>query len=85
MHKNSHSRTHKKKNSILSLIKTLLLTLVIVMAAGSAIASYYLKRPSEFWEQFIPIPEGEKISVSVENGMTARTSCKSFRDSGSTH
>ena len=82
LHNNSHSRKHKKKNSILSVIKTLFLSLVIVMAIGTAIASYQLKRPSEFWEQFIPIPEGEKISVSVENGMTAAQAARAFEIQG---
>ena len=79
---NSHTRKHKKKNSLRSLIKTVLLLLVLVMAAGSAIASYYLKKPSELWERFIPIPEGETVSVSVEQGMTAAQAARAFEVHG---
>lgn len=65
-----------------------MLLLLIVAAAGSALASYYLKRPSEFWENLIPIPQGETISVSIENGMTAAQAARAFEihgalDSGS--
>ena len=81
-HNNSHSHKHKKKKSLLSIIKAVLLAMVLIMAVGSAIASYQLKRPSEFWEQFIPIPDGEKISVSIENGMTAAQSARAFEIHG---
>ena len=53
---NSHTRKHKKKNRTRSIIKTILLFLVLVMAAGAAIASYYLKKPSEFWEKLSASP-----------------------------
>ena len=52
------------------------------MASGSAIASYYLKKPSEFWERFIPIPEGQTVSVPVETGMTAYQAARSFEVHG---
>lgn len=82
MQNNSHSKKRKKKNTSRSIIKTLLLVLVIVLAAGSAVASYVLKRPSEFWEEIIPIPEGEKVSVSIENGMTAAQAARAFEIQG---
>lgn len=79
---NSHSRKRRKKNSFRSFIKALLLLLLVVSAAGAAIASYYLKRPSEFWEEIIPIPEGETVSVSIENGMTAAQAARAFEIQG---
>ena len=78
----SHSRKHKKKNSLWRIIKIIMLLLVMVLAAGSAIASYYMKRPSEFWEKFIPIPDGETISVPVEQGMTAAQAARAFEVHG---
>ena len=41
-----------------------------------------MKRPSEFWEGIIPIPEGEKVSVAVENGMTAAQAARAFEIQG---
>ena len=78
----SHSRKQKKKFGLLSLFKAILLFLVVITAAGSAIASYYLKTPSEFWENFIPIPEGETVSVSIESGMTAAQAARAFEIQG---
>ena len=78
----SHSRKHKKKNSLWRIIKIIMLLLVMVLAAGSAVASYYMKRPSEFWEKFIPIPDGETISVPVEQGMTAAQAARAFEVHG---
>ena len=63
-------------------LKTILLFLVIAGAAGTAIASYYTKRPSEFWEHFIPIPEGETVSVSIESGMNAAQAARAFEVQG---
>ena len=82
MQNNSHTRKRKKKRSIASLLKGILLFIVIASAAGSAIASYYLKRPSEFWENFIPIPEGETVSVSIESGMTAAQAARACEIQG---
>ena len=82
MQNNSQTRKRKKKRSIKSLLKGILLFLLIISAAGTAIASYYLKRPSEFWEKFIPIPEGETVSVSIENGMNATQAARAFEIQG---
>ena len=82
MQNNSHTHRRKKKHSIGSLLKGILLFIVIITATGSALASYYLKRPSEFWEYFIPIPEGETVSVSIENGMTAAQAARAFEIQG---
>ena len=81
MQNNSHSRNrrHKHRRSIL---KSILLLLLLIAASGSAIASYYLKKPSEFWEALIPIPEGETVSVSIESGMTAAQAARAFEIQG---
>ncbi|MBQ7545086.1 MAG: endolytic transglycosylase MltG [Synergistaceae bacterium] len=78
----NNSRKRKKKSGRLSVIKGIFLIIITVAAVGSAFASYYLKRPSEFWEEIIPIPEGAKVSVSVENGMTAAQAARAFEIQG---
>ena len=80
MQNNSHTKRRRKKNH--SVLKTILLLLVVIAAAGGAYASYYLKRPAELWEELIPIPEGERVSVSVENGMTAAQAARAFEVHG---
>ena len=82
MQNNSHLHKRRRKRSIKSLLKVILLVLVIITAAGTAIASYYLKRPSDFWEYFIPIPEGETVSVSIESGMNAAQAARAFEIQG---
>lgn len=82
MQNNSRTRKRRKKSRAGSFIKALLLALVIAAATGSAVASYVLKVPSDFWEEWIPIPEGEKVSVSVENGMTAAQAARAFEVQG---
>ena len=76
------SRKSKKKNSLLTIIKLLLLLFISVFVVGSAMASYYLKKPAEFWENVIKIPEGQTVSVSIENGMNASQAARAFEVQG---
>lgn len=51
-----------------------------VIIAG--LFSYYFKVPMNLWEGLIPLPEGEKVSVSIEPGMTARQAARAFEVQG---
>ena len=51
-----------------------------ISAAG--FSSYYFKVPANFWEGLIPIPEGNKINVLVESGMTAFQAARAFEIQG---
>ncbi len=85
MQNNSHSRPtkpRKKKNGFLHLLKVIFILLIFIGVIGGAAASYYLKRPSELWEKLIPIPDGEKISVLIENGMNASQAARAFEIEG---
>ena len=55
------------------------MTLVITAAAYSA---YYFKYPSDFWEERIPMPEGNKINISIGNGMNATQVARAFEIQG---
>ena len=50
--------------------------------AAAGYASYYFKVPLDFWEDVIPIPDGDKINVSIENGMTASQAARAFEIQG---
>lgn len=56
------------------------LLLFILSAAGYS--SYHLKVPAPFWEYMIPIPEGEAVSVVIEQGMTASQAARAFEIQG---
>ncbi|MBQ9419051.1 MAG: hypothetical protein IJU31_01605, partial [Synergistaceae bacterium] len=62
-------RSKKRKRKIF-LYSFILIIFLLMMAAGGY-SAYYLKVPADFWEEMIPIPDGHKINVSIENGMTA--------------
>lgn len=72
-------RKKKKSSSIFGIIFFLLLT--SILCAGGY-ASYYLKEPRELWEGLIPIPEGDKVNVAIENGMTASQAARAFELGG---
>ena len=48
----------------------------------AAYSSYHLKVPAPFWEYMIPIPEGEAVSVVIEQGMTASQAARAFEIQG---
>ncbi len=73
--KNGRQRTGK------FLFSGLILSLFLLVTAATVYA-YYLKIPSEFWEEMIPIPEGNKINVSIESGMTASQAARAFEIQG---
>ena len=72
----------RKKRKRKSLFVTILFILLIICACAGAYASYYLKEPREFWEALIPIPEGNTVNVSIENGMTASQAARAFEFQG---
>lgn len=51
-----------------------------VIAAGAF--SYYYKKPSDFWEGLIPLPEGQKVNVVIEAGMNATQAARAFEIQG---
>ena len=58
----------------------LFLLLFILIAAGYS--SYHLKVPAQFWENVIPIPEGQTVNVVIEQGMTASQAARAFEIDG---
>lgn len=69
----------KNKNLIFSGVVSFLLLFILSAAAYS---SYYLKVPAAFWEKLIPIPDGEKVEVVIESGMTASQAARAFEIQG---
>ena len=72
-------RKNKNKSFILSGV---VLFLLLFFISAAAYSSYYLKVPAAFWEKVIPIPEGEKVSVVIENGMNASQAARAFEIQG---
>ena len=63
----------------------LLLIIIFILAIGTTAAGYYSfvnKIPANLWERFIPIPEGDTISVAIEPGMTASQAARAFELNG---
>ena len=71
------ARKRRRKIFIFGLILFMLLFAISVGAYA-----YYLKFPSEFWEDLIPIPEGNKVNVLIESGMTASQAARAFEIQG---
>ena len=71
-----------KRKSKKFLFLFIFLLFVTLTTAAACYSSYYLKYPSELWEKFIPIPEGEKVNVSISNGMTAAQAARAFEIQG---
>ncbi|MBR2208245.1 MAG: endolytic transglycosylase MltG [Synergistaceae bacterium] len=78
----SQFQVRHKKRSRRFLFYGFVLMLLLLSAAAAAYAAYYLKLPSQFWEDIIPIPEGNKINVSIEPGMTASQAARAFEIQG---
>ncbi|MBQ3395294.1 MAG: endolytic transglycosylase MltG [Synergistaceae bacterium] len=73
-------QTRKKKHN--SLFGIILFLLIVMALCAGGYASYHLKEPREFWEGIIPIPEGDTVSVAIENGMTASQAARAFEFQG---
>ena len=56
--------------------------LLLFILSVASYSSYHLKVPESFWEYVIPIPDGEKISVVIEQGMTATQAARAFEIQG---
>ncbi len=85
MQKNSRSLhtkpKHRKRNRKFLFSGIILFLLIFAMSAG-AYSAYYLKIPAELWEHLIPIPDGEKVNVVIEQGMTAYQAARAFEVDG---
>ena len=84
MQRNSTSKklTRKKRANTRFIFSGVALFLLLFVLSAAAYSSYYLKVPAAFWERVIPIPEGEKVSVIIENGMTASQAARAFEIQG---
>lgn len=88
MQKNStrtHSLSRQKrpnKKARRFVFSGILLFLLLFIFAAAGYSSYHLKVPASFWESVIPIPEGEKVSVVIEQGMTASQAARAFEVQG---
>lgn len=60
----------------------MILFLLVFILAAAGYSSYHQKVPASFWEYMIPIPEGEKVSVVIEQGMTASQAARAFEIQG---
>lgn len=83
MQRKSHSltpRQHKRKRRFI--FSGIIFFLLLFILAAASYSSYHLKVPASFWEYVIPIPEGEKVTVVVEQGMTASQAARAFEIHG---
>ena len=82
MQKNPRNLQQRKKRSRKYLFIVVLLILLIFVSIAAAYSAYYMKVPSNFWESMIPIPDGDKVSVVIESGMTASQAARAFEFQG---
>lgn len=84
LQKNSRSkiRTKRKKSGSKFLLSALALIFFLIGISAAAYSSYLMKIPSKFWEDLIPIPEGNKINISIANGMNATQVARAFEIQG---
>ncbi len=75
-------KQRRKKRSRRFFIYGIILFFFLLAISAAGYASYYLKVPSELWEDLIPIPEGNKVNVSIESGMTASQAARAFEIQG---
>ena len=71
-----------KKRKRKFLFSVILLFLLLSALASAGAYSYYMKVPSDFWERLIPLPDGDKINVVIETGMTASQAARAFEFQG---
>lgn len=74
------TRTRKRSRKIFFVF--ILLFLLLWSAIAAAAISYYYKAPLNFWEGIIPLPEGSKINVVIEQGMNASQAARAFEIQG---
>ena len=79
MQRYSTLKPKRKKQRRKSFFGKFLFLLLIIASSAGAFYAYNHKIPSSLWEKFIPIPESEeKISVLIEQGMTASQAARAF-------
>ena len=79
--KSQHNpRRRRRGRKIFFLFISMFLLLWGVIAAGAF--SYYYKAPANFWEGIIPLPEGSKVNVVIEQGMNASQAARAFEVQG---
>ena len=71
----------KKKNHKFLFTSLLSITLIWGIIIG-IMFSYYLKIPTEIWEELLPIPTGNKVNIVIESGMNARQAARAFEFGG---
>lgn len=82
MKKTQIKQKNRKKRGRKFLLYSFLLILLMCATGAAAYAAYYLKIPAQFWEEFIPIPDGHKVEVLIEPGMTAFQAARAFEIQG---
>ena len=80
--KKLHPQKLNKKRKRRFLFYAIILILLLFGTTAAGFFAYNMKIPSDFWEDVIPIPEGHKINVSIENGMTALQAARAFEFQG---
>ena len=78
--RNFQQRRRKSNRKYLFIVVFLFMLLFVSIAAGYS--AYYMKVPAKFWEDIIPLPEGDKVSVVIESGMTASQAARAFEFQG---
>ena len=85
MQKNSRPpipRQKRKKRNGRFILRAIIFLLLLSVLGGACYSSYRYKVPAQLWESLIPIPEGEKVSVVIEQGMTASQAARAFEVHG---
>ena len=72
----------RKKRSRKFLFSLIAIFLLLILFAAAGYSAYHMKVPANFWEGLIPLPDGDKISVVIENGMTASQAARAFEFQG---
>lgn len=75
-------KPRRRRQSRKFLLTSIIFVLLFGVISCMGLYSYYFKIPQNFWEGLIPLPEGEKVTVLIENGMTARQAARAFEFSG---
>ena len=63
-------------------VKFLALIIFIGLIFGGGYTAYYLKVPEAFWEKLLPLPQGEKVGILIEQGMNASQAARAFELGG---
>ena len=76
------SRRKRRKHNRKFFLSGIILFLLLFVLAAAGYSAYYLKVPASLWEELIPVPEGDTVSVLIEPGMTASQAARAFEFSG---